>query len=76
MTSVPRIARHRRQSRVPLLLQLIWLRFRLRATLWRAAAGRYAEMAVILPLLAWLWLKLQAIRAARRLLDRVLPPGE
>ena len=74
---VPRIPRRRRpqifaparKSRMPLLLQLIWLRIRLRATLWRAEAGS-------LLLLCWLWCKLMALRLSRRVLDKVLPPRE
>jgi len=47
----------------------MWFRFRLKVLVWRLEAGSLLK-------LAWLFAKLQAIRAARRLLDKMLPPRQ
>lgn len=70
---VPRIPRRRRRSRKPLLVELIWLRIWLRATLWRHHLGRKAEIAIAGIRCCWVYCKWQFWRTLRRMLDAVLP---
>lgn len=69
---VPRI--RRAKPRTPSLAYLIWLRLRLKLTMWRYFAGRNLEAAWCLLCLAVLFAKWQFWRGLCALLNWILPP--
>lgn len=72
---VPRVPRRkRRESKWPLLAEILWFRLRLRLTLWRHQGEQKLEVASVVIHMSWLWLGWQFWRTLRRMLNRIIPP--